>query len=274
MNRLQIESAELAYVVIGSGRPVLLLHGWAGDHRGIMAAAEPGFIAAGGELRRIYLDLPGMGQSPRLETGWGAVDLLPMLLAAMDRLAPGEPFALAGFSYGGYLARGLVRLAAERLTGLALVAPVMEADGEERDLPEPIKLRRLPDDAFTDPVATEFRSMLIEERADVLEGIERHFSPGFNAADHAFLNEFQKTGYALPDEREPLPRPFTKPTLIVTGRQDAMVGYATTLRQDRDYPRATIATLDGAGHALFFERSELFTTLFVDWLQRMEVERA
>jgi pimeloyl-ACP methyl ester carboxylesterase len=41
----------------GEGRPVILLHGWSGNHRHIMSDSEPIFQQRTG-WQRIYLDLP------------------------------------------------------------------------------------------------------------------------------------------------------------------------------------------------------------------------
>lgn len=270
MERLELGSATIAYVEVGAGRPVLLIHGWAGDHRGIMAAAEPGFAEAGGHWRRIYVDLPGMGESPRLAPGANAADLVDLLGRVATELAGEGPTGIVGFSYGGYLAHGLVRSNPDRVSGLALIAPVMQADLASRSLPDPIKLSRAPDEAFTDPVVAEFRPLIIDERTEVLDGITRHFTPGFMAADHGYLDEFQATGYALPDEGLALREPFSKPSLIVTGRQDGLVGFVSAHGLHGEYPRATIATLDGAGHALIFERADTLRALFTDWLRRLE----
>jgi len=58
------------------------------------------------------------------------------------------------------------------------------------------------------------------------------------------------------------------PTLIVAGRQDPVVGYADATRLSEQYPRATLAVIDEAGHALMHERPELLTALVGDWLAR------
>lgn len=63
--------------------------------------------------------------------------------------------------------------------------------------------------------------------------------------------------------------PFPRPSLIVTGRQDDMVGYVDQWALLPHYPRATFAVLDVAGHNLQFERPALFEALVGDWLDRV-----
>ncbi|WP_286167138.1 alpha/beta hydrolase [Clostridium sp. D33t1_170424_F3] len=56
----------------------------------------------------------------------------------------------------------------------------------------------------------------------------------------------------------------------MTGRQDGCVGYRDLWRLLEDYPRATFAVLDMAGHNLQIEQPELFHSLVENWLVRTE----
>lgn len=47
---------------------------------------------------------------------------------------------------------------------------------------------------------------------------------------------------------------FTKPALFLLGRQAASVGYKDTWKISDNYPRATFAVLDKAGHNLQLEQ--------------------
>jgi pimeloyl-ACP methyl ester carboxylesterase len=67
-----------------------------------------------------------------------------------------------------------------------------------------------------------------------------------------------------------LPEPFPAPTLILTGRQDSMCGYREAWKIFDNYPRATFAVLDRAGHLLGWEQQSLFRALASEWLDRVE----
>lgn len=64
--------------------------------------------------------------------------------------------------------------------------------------------------------------------------------------------------------------PFFGPSLIVTGRQDGLVGYRDPWSILESYPRCTFAVLDMAGHAMQIERDRLFGALVNDWLDRLQ----
>lgn len=63
---------------------------------------------------------------------------------------------------------------------------------------------------------------------------------------------------------------FSKLALLLLGRQDSAVGYRDAWKIIENYPRATFAILDTAGHILQIEQEELFNALTNDWLDRVE----
>jgi pimeloyl-ACP methyl ester carboxylesterase len=63
--------------------------------------------------------------------------------------------------------------------------------------------------------------------------------------------------------------PFPGPSLIITGRQDAMAGYRDAWNILENYPRATFVVLDRAGHFLE-ENADLVNVLVNEWLDRVE----
>jgi pimeloyl-ACP methyl ester carboxylesterase len=62
---------------------------------------------------------------------------------------------------------------------------------------------------------------------------------------------------------------FDAPSLIVAGRQDSISGYLDAVDLMHQFRRATLAVLDTAGHALAWERPEVFHALVRDWLDRL-----
>ncbi|WP_420397167.1 alpha/beta fold hydrolase [Nioella sp.] len=99
----------------GSGRNLLVLHGATLDHRHMVETVEPLFKAREG-WRRIYVDLPGHGQSPT-EGVVTQEDLLSRVAAFMVATFPDEPFAIIGESRGSYIAQGLAYLRPDLVEG-------------------------------------------------------------------------------------------------------------------------------------------------------------
>jgi hypothetical protein len=57
------------------------------------------------------------------------------------------------------------------------------------------------------------------------------------------------------------------PTLIVAGRLDSTVGYAAAIDSFGRHPRAPLAVIDEAGHALPHEEPAVVRALRADWLE-------
>jgi pimeloyl-ACP methyl ester carboxylesterase len=109
--------AALAYERLGSGPPLILLHGV--GHRHQAWDAVTGQLASQREL--IAVDLPGHGDSPPLQTGRPApAVMLEAVLALLDRLGLGRPH-FAGNSLGGLLA--LEAAAAGRAASVTALSP-------------------------------------------------------------------------------------------------------------------------------------------------------
>ena len=63
---------------------------------------------------------------------------------------------------------------------------------------------------------------------------------------------------------------FDKPALILTGRQDSVVGFHKAYQLLENFPRGTFAVLDRAGHYLTLEQQNLMHGLVSEWLDRVE----
>jgi pimeloyl-ACP methyl ester carboxylesterase len=256
----------------GSGvTTAVMIHGFPLDHRIMTGAFEPVFAGRQGEpdrpgWRRLYLDLPGMGRTTAPDVA-STDDIFRILRGTVAALVPEGPYAVVGQSYGGYLARGLAAADPERVAGLAAVVTVVEARHGLRRLPERQVLVR--DPALAERVGTEAleaEEILVVQTEETWEWARQDVDAGLAAADPVVVArvEASYTG-TFPVE----PVPFEKPALIVVGRQDSVTGYRDAWELVENYPRATFAVLDRAGHALDIEQRGLFEALVGEWLDRV-----
>ena len=121
---LQFETVSVAGVVarcVGRGPTLLLLHGGTGSWTHWVRNIE----TLSQHFRLVLPDLPGMGESLDVPDDADLDAYGEYLLAGVvGGLVPvGEPFRVAGFSYGGVMTAWLAARLPERVAGICLLAP-------------------------------------------------------------------------------------------------------------------------------------------------------
>ena len=253
------------YETHGAGRPIVMLPGIPSDHRIMVRFMDPLFTQRNGWMR-LYPDLPGTGHSPGVERLDTQDQMLEAVLAFIDTVIPGQRFVLAGLSYGGYLARGVVWHRAASIDGLLLCAPAITAPPVQAHLPKRTML--VEDPQLLAELAPGIASLVVVQSPTVVEAV-REVAAEVQLADHAFLARLEAAGpFSFDVDR--LPAPFGGPTLILTARQDHVCGYRDAWDLLDSYPRATFAVLDRAGHFVNVEQVGLCHALMWEWLDRVE----
>ncbi len=249
-----------------------MLHGFPVDHRLMKGCFEPIFRNLSA-WKRIYVDLPGMGRSKASAIN-NADEMLEALIELLHAVVPDPPFAVAGESYGCHIARGILHKLHARVKGLLLICPVVYAESARRTLPPFIVRRR--DDAFMKRLKSkekgDFESIAVVQTEKTWKRFQKEIAPGLRRHDADFCNRFQQTGYGLSLNFDEPSTPFEKPVLILTGRQDQIVGHEDGWKLARTYPRASFAVLDCAGHNLQIEQPAVFNSLVAEWLDRVKKE--
>jgi pimeloyl-ACP methyl ester carboxylesterase len=254
-----VDDLPVYYESFGEGHPIVFLPGWGNANGEGRDVHEPVFTTHPG-WRRIYVDPPGTGQTPSRPWIKNQDDMLDVLARAIDDIvgsgvAPSgsgaESFALAGTSAGGLHARGIVHRDPTRILGLLLRVPGVVVDRSQRTLPA------------DDPSVWDD-----DHRAASRLKQELYYDPAEAMADLEFLGGIQGDVAKYSLSIDPRARLET-PTLIVTGRQDVMTGYADAWGLLDDYPRATYVVLDRADHDLPVDDHGLYQALVGDWLTRM-----
>lgn len=267
----KVKDISINYEVIGNGKPIVILHGYYIDHRAMTACMEPIFKSMN-NYKRIYIDLPGMGKSESAEWIMNSDIMLNIVINFINKIIPNENFLLVGYSYGGYLSRGIINKIANRVDGLFLLCPVIIADFKKRNNPKHIILKK--DNRLLselDPYDAEFiNSAHVIQSKSIWDRCREEILFGIKSADTKFLNNLKKNGYEFSFNVDKLNEKFNKPALILLGRQDSTVGYKDAFTILDNYPRATFVVLDNAGHHLQIEQETLFNSLVNDWITRLE----
>ena len=168
------------------------------------------------------------------------------------------------------MARAIAQRRPDQVLGLAVFNPMAHEPGCPK--PEHVFLHRAGDlTGILDPaLAAEVDGYLVVQTPETLRRLGEREGPGFAVADMAALNRIQ-TNFFLRASPESGP-PFTKPTLLLNGRQDSFTGYAPAWDWLPHYPRASYVVLDRAGHGLPHEQVALLEALVSEWLDRVAGE--
>ncbi|MGB2965280.1 MAG: alpha/beta hydrolase [Anaerolineales bacterium] len=271
MLECQLSKASIRYESIGEGIPLLVIHGFSCDHHYIQNDLEPLFVERAG-WQRIYIDLPGHGQSKWPAWISNEDQILDLLCEFINQVLPEKRFVLVGESWGGAFSLGIINRLGDLVDGLYLTVPYINLEGGEESLPE--------------------HSVLVENPAfmDHLQAEDPDWAPDFLVVqDPGFIDRLREDIYKVAKENEkqdlkwenifyslsndPSKVFFNKPSLILTGRQDSVVGYQKAFELIENFPRGTFAVLDRGGHYLSLEQQNLMHNLVNEWLDRVEESR-
>jgi pimeloyl-[acyl-carrier protein] methyl ester esterase len=265
----------LAYTDVGTGRPLLLLHGWA--MRGDLFASQAHGLAA--HFRVIAPDLRGHGDSSKLRAGQDLTTLggdLEMLVRHLEL----DGAILCGWSMGAMVAWDhLVRHGGAGIAGLVVVdmAPLITNEpGWDLGLRD-------------GRTAAEAARMTAGMRSD-WDRFCRGFVPrifageapepassaqALSAAQVADVESMVQLWSSMirTDFREAL-QAIDLPTLIVTGARSQLYAAATGEWLEAHMRRASRAVLEQSGHAPHLEEPERFNQLIQQFSERLAPVKA
>jgi pimeloyl-ACP methyl ester carboxylesterase len=239
----------------GAGAPRLVLHGELG---------VPGWLRAYAGLAERYTvyvpSLPGFGRSTRPDWIVTVRDLAAWTTWFVRDLKLPTPLPVVGFSLGGWVAAEIATMNAALFSKMVLVgaAGLKPEDGEVWDY-FVHGSREAFARTFYDPAkAPEYA---------------RYYDRSWTPDDETQAEQNREMAARLlwkPYMRSPtlpaLLRGIATPTLVVWGREDAIIPLEVCRRYARAIPDATQMVLDGCGHAPEMEKPEAFVRAVLDFL--------
>jgi non-heme chloroperoxidase len=241
---------------VGSGRPVVLIHGWTLSSE--IWKEQTDWLAAQG-LRMIAYDRRGHGHSSKPGRGYDYDRLSDDLATILDRLDL-DDVVLVGHSMGaGEVARYLARSGGRRIARVMLVAPTTPFSLKTADNPDGID-RQVYDKLITTLqadrhayLAAGARGLLGRDARPEL--VEWAMSIALQASPQAqaqCIRSFTETDFR-PDMRA-----VTQPTLIVYGSADVPVTALNARRTQAAIAGSRVEIYEGAPHALFLTDATRF----------------
>lgn len=268
MSWVVIEGTVVEYDDIGTGDPLVLVHGHPFDRS--MWRPQVELLAEAG-WRVITPDLRGYGSSAVVPAVTGLETFARDIAGLLDHL--GQPRAvLGGLSMGGQVALEFYRLFAGRARGLLLAdtsAPSESHEGAQNRLETADRLLREGLHRYTDEMLSKMLSpRTIRDRPEVAEHVlamMRGTSPLGAAA--ALRGRAARPSYV-----ELLPR-IAVPTLVVVGDQDELTPIAEAELIAARVPGATLEIIQGAAHLPNLERPAEFNAALTRFLESLALAR-
>ena len=256
------------YVEEGSGFPVVLVHGLAGDH----TAWAPQMAALRGRHRVVAFDNRGAGRSTQLDEPVSTQDLARDTLALMDALEVRQAHVV-GRSMGGAVGQHLALLAPERVRSLVMCASFARLDPLGRrvltNMREVLEWRGSWSDharhSVQNFVAPDFFNTERERVAQIerLIGGETRLPACYVRQNHACLEH---------DLLDAVHR-IACPTLILAGAKDPICSLTATRWMSERIPNAEAVIFEKSSHFFLMEEAEKFESTLSGWLLRHTMAR-
>jgi pimeloyl-ACP methyl ester carboxylesterase len=255
----------------GSGRPVVLIHGWPLSAQ----AWEPQVsVLRDAGYRVVAYDRRGFGRSDKPESGYSYDTLADDLQRVMDQCEL-QDVTLVGFSMGGgEVARFIGRHGESRLRSVVFAAAVP---------PYLMRTADNPEGPLAPEKAQQTKRALQEDRASFFDLFTKDF---FSAHGVLQVSEAQRSeavalcnqsaqhaalacmdSFVTTDFREDLKK-VTVPTLVIHGEADAIVPLeGSGLRTHRAVAHSQLVKVKGAPHGLNVSHAQVFNDALLLFLR-------
>ncbi len=252
----QYGSSSIFYHVAGSGKPLLLLHGFGED--GSIWSSQAECLKA--HFRLIIPDLPGSGHSELLPdmSIEGMAEVIKEICTLEGFGSPlqgAEGVVLLGHSMGGHITLAFAEKYPEWLSSFGLVHSSAYADSEERK-----QVRRKSIDFIKRNGAYEFLKMSKPglfggawsmEHGEIIEAL---IAKGENFSSEALISYYQAM-IERPDRTHVL-KDFKGAVLFIMGEQDTAVSFEHSLQQCHIPQRSEVCILRHSAHMGMLEEAE------------------
>lgn len=259
-----INGVQLHYTEQGSGKPVLLVHGFPLDSR--MWDAQVAELAAAG-CRVVAPDLPGFGRSQpgRPFTLESLADDLRSLAQAVGAI----PFVYVGLSMGGYVALAYAKKYAGDLRGLVLVDTKAEADTPEGKEGRGKMIDLVRKDGSKAVADQMMPKMLAKDAAGQRPQTEQALRRIMEACPPKTIEHALAAMRDRPDRDGELSQ-IKVPTLVIVGESDAITPPAVAESMVSKIRSARLVVIRGAGHMSPMEQPDQVNRAIRGFLEGLE----
>jgi pimeloyl-ACP methyl ester carboxylesterase len=184
-------------------------------------------------------------------------------LAAEVLASAPATFALAGFSFGGFVAQEIVRRAPHRVERLALLDTSIRSDTDERRASRKALLQaaNMPG-AFKGIADRLLPTFIHPDRLSDVDLVDRIKAMTLRLGREVFLRQSAMERF----DGEQALRTLTCPILILCGEQDVLTPLASHQDMVNGLPHARLIVIASSGHMTPMEQPDAVSSALRDWL--------
>ena len=273
IHTIQVNGERLAYLDVGQGRPVIVIHGFGGS----MWQWEHQQVPLSREFRLLTPDLIGSGLSAKPDIEYRPDQMLDYFVAFMDTLKIPRA-ALVGNSMGAGLAIGMALEHPDRVSKLVLIGGLPANVRERLTSPSIQRALSTPAPSWLASFGNWlFGGLMIES---VLKEIVHDPALLTPAVIERSNRNRQRPGVMPPlmSARDTLPlweAGFAKrigeirhPTLIIWGEKDRVFPIAVGEELHRTITGSSLVRIPNAGHIPQWEQPDLVNPAMIDFLRQ------
>jgi len=242
MERAILRNAVIEYQRLGTGQPLVLLHGFPLDS-GVWELILP---LLEHQFEIIIPNLRGFGKSESRTSEYSLSNMADDVADLLDHLGL-EKSIIAGHSMGGYIALAFARSYPDRLLGLGLISSQVIADPPERResrYQTAVQVEEFGMESLANHMAEPLTSDPAQ-RAKSLEIILRQSTKGVLCALKALAER--------PDQTTTL-KSLETPVVIVHGDSDLLIPVERAKEMKGLNPNSFLTIIPGAGHMPMLEK--------------------
>lgn len=258
--QLEHDGQCFGYDDLGQGLPLLLLHGF--PYQRSFWAPQVGALKA----RAIAVDLPGFGESSDLGVTPTLDAYVEALRSFCSALGLGK-LAVAGHSFGGYIALAWARRYPNELSGLALVASRAIPDTREGAIARINLAMRLEGGEAPDGIVEGMPARMLCKHKITADGqkmVRSLMDPlrpkGIANASRAMAARPDSSG-ALAD--------MDIPALVLAGEADQLIPLEESGIMAAAFPQGRLVVPEGTGHFVSREAVKESNAALNEWLLRI-----
>lgn len=252
----------ISYFSEGSGIPIVFIHGLSLDKTSTSKFFEP---FPNKNFQRIYIDLPGMENSPAISPETSD-DVLQKLIQFIKQLLGSRKFILYGHSYGAYLSIAIAKQLQTQVLGVFLTCPVITAEKSKRLIAKHRNIVEEPVNPYNNKEYwDDFMKMNVIINQQTWKKYQELIIPGLKKADYKFIDNLSQH-YVLTNEKDLKNKTVQCKIKILVGTYDQIVGFK---KQSDFVNHLDIMILKNAGHNLMIDQETIVKTQFESFLDNI-----